>query len=469
MSANSISQTQQLVQDANNSVDSFFAKYKLTKILYSCRAKKLRGFSMIDIFRYLICMMFSPISTYMSMRIGSYEEPFSKNTIYRFCEDSGINWNKFVRLLAAKAICEFMLPATSADRKKFFIFDDTPYTKSGRKTELVSKFFNHVNMSYEYGYRILSMVWTDGYSNVPIDSRPLASGDQKLIRCQEKKCDKRSLAARTRKDAKRPAPDLIHEMIQQAKAAKIHADYVLFDSWFATPKGIIDIKDNLKMDVIAMIKKSSKVFFEYQGEQLNIKQIYARNKKRRGLSKYLLSVEINLIQKEKGKVVSRIPAKIVCVRNKANRKDWIALISTDTDLSEEDVIRNYSYRWNIELYFKACKQYLKMLSECRSTSFDALISHLAIVNVRYMILSVAERANSDERSLGELFWLIAEEVATNSFSKALQMILSVMLESVQEFFHASEEMMQAFLNVFISKLPSHLRKALQLCVDVQPV
>ena len=32
-----------------------------------------------------------------------------------------------------------------------------------------------------------------------------------------------------------------------------------------------------------------------------------------------------------------IPAKIVCVRNKANRKDWLAFICTDTTLSEEEI------------------------------------------------------------------------------------------------------------------------------------
>ena len=34
-----------------------------------------------------------------------------------------------------------------------------------------------------------------------------------------------------------------------------------------------------------------------------------------------------------------IPAKIVFVRNRNNRKDWIALISTDVTLSEEEIIQ----------------------------------------------------------------------------------------------------------------------------------
>ena len=69
------------------------------------------------------------------------------------------------------------------------------------------------------------------------------------------------------------------------------------------------------MNVIAMLKKSSKIKYSYCGEHLNIKEIYSRNKKRRGRSRYLLSVDV-MVGKE-----NPIPAKIVCVRNKANRKD----------------------------------------------------------------------------------------------------------------------------------------------------
>ena len=143
-----------------------------------------------------------------------------------------------------------------------------------------------------------------------------------------------------------------------------------------------------QLDVLAMLKKSSNVLYEYQGKQLDIKKIYAMNRKRPGCSKYFLSVEVNLLQKEKGQVISSIPVRIVLVRNRANRKDWIALISTDLDISEKEIIRRYGVRWNIEVYFKTCNQYLKLLKECNSTSFDALTCHLAIVCVRYMILSV---------------------------------------------------------------------------------
>ena len=184
------------------------------------------------------------------------------------------------------------------------------------------------------------------------------------------------------------------------------------------------------------------------------------NRKRPGRSKYLLSVEANLIQKEKGQIVSRIPVRIVFVRNRAKHKDWIALISTDMDISEEEIIRRYGVRWNIEVYFKTCKQYLKLLKESNSPSFDSFTCHLAIVCVRYMILAVNQRAASDDRTLGELFWLMTAEAAEISFTKTLALILEALLDTVREFFAASDEQMQAFTHCFLAKLPQLLRSAL---------
>ena len=79
-------------------------------------------------------------------------------------------------------------------------------------------------------------------------------------------------------------------LLDNATKSGLSADYLLFDSWFATPAQITDIKSR-GIDVIAMIKKSSRINYEYCGKQLNIKEIYLQNKKRRGRSKYLLSVE----------------------------------------------------------------------------------------------------------------------------------------------------------------------------------
>ena len=64
-----------------------------------------------------------------------------------------------------------------------------------------------------------------------------------------------------------------------------------------------------------------------------MKEIYSRNKKRRGRSRYLLSVPVT-VEKDG----ESIPAKFVYVCNKRKRKDWLVIVSTDTELSEEEII-----------------------------------------------------------------------------------------------------------------------------------
>lgn len=462
--ATTLSQKLVEVQEANDVIRGFFHQFAVGELLRKCRAQKSRGFSVTQIFIYLLGCMFSPISTYMAMKIGTYKEEFQKNTIYRFCNSAGINWHRFVRLLSERVIRTFMRPATSDQRLEYFVFDDTPFPKSGKKTELVAKFFNHVNMTYPLGFRILTMLWSDEYSSIPVDFCPLSSSNSDLVKYPAKKCDKRSIAGQIRKQAQQKAPDIMVDMIKKALNVGHSANYVLFDSWFASPKGITAIKKDIGIDVIAMLKKSRKVYYEYNGQQLDVKKIYSMNRKRPGRSKYLLSVEVNLIQKQGGKVISSIPARIVYVRNKANRKDWIALISTDMEVSEEEIIRRYGTRWNIEVYFKTCKQYLKLLKECNSPSFDAFTCHLAIVAVRYMILSVSQRSNTDDRTVGELFWIFTAEAAEITYNHSLCLILQVMLDTVREFFHATEEQTDAFVISFMERLPEHLRRA--LCLEL---
>lgn len=462
---NIISQSEILLQEVTNEVGAFLRKYQVSDILKQCNGYKQKGFPVIQLFAYMVTLMFQPLSTYMSMRVGAYKEPFSKNTIRRFCNNASINWHKFLRTLSQKLVVEFMRPATSDDREEYFVIDDTPFRKSGKKTELVSRFFNHVSMNYELGYRILTLLWTDGYSNVPVDFVPLSSGNENLVVAKAKEYDGRTIAGKIRKQACMKAPELILKMLSQAVTAGHTAKYVLFDSWFATPKGIMDIKNRLDMDVIAMVKKSGKVYYEYDGVQHDVKEIFSHCKKRRGRSKYLLSVEVNLLQKKNRKILERMQAKLVYVRNKANKKDWIAIICTDTTLSEEEIIKRYGYRWNIEVYFKTCKQYLKYTKECQSTSFDSLTAHLAIANVRYMMLSVFQRANTDQRSLGELFCLYVQEVAEITFDHSMKLIMIALLSTVKEFFALTNAQMAEFVQQFINNLPAYLRTPLEACAE----
>ena len=85
------------------------------------------------------------------------------------------------------------------------------------------------------------------------------------------------------------------ELLKIAKKVAIPAKYVLFDSWFSSPSTLHAVK-SIGYDVIGMVKKTPKMFFRYQGEDQSLISIYRKKKKRRGCSRYLLSVEVEIIK-----------------------------------------------------------------------------------------------------------------------------------------------------------------------------
>ena len=377
-----------------------------------------------------------------------------KNTVYRFLNSTKTNWLRFTTLLSGKIINGFMKPLTDESRKDVFIIDDSLFDRSRSvKTELLAKVFDHCSMKYKRGFRMLTLGWSDGNSFIPVNHCLLSAADDKNLLFDAENFDGRSLAGKRRRQSRRKATEVMIDLIKAAQQSGLTAKYVLFDSWFSSPKTITALKQGQGLDVIAMVKKSSKVKYGYQGKMLNIKEIYSKNRKRRGRSKYLLSVEVTVGEKA-------IPAKIVCVRNKSKKKDWLAIISTDTGLSEEEIIRIYGKRWDIEVFFKSCKSYLHLAKECRSLSYDALTAHVAIVFTRYMMLSVAQRRNEDDKTICELFFCLMDELDDITFDQSMRIIIDALMDTVMEYFHITEQQLEEFTASFIQRLPERMQNAL---------
>ena len=264
--------------------------------------------------------------------------------------------------------------------------------------------------------------------------------------------DGRSLAAARRKLAKTQGTKVMLELLKEAGKVGHKADFVLFDSWYSSPAQLLDVK-NLGYDCIAMIKKN-RTHYEYEGKELTVSGIFRACKKNRGRSKFLLSVNVNV-----GTDEQKIPAKIVYVRNRSNKKDWIAIICTKPELSEEEIIRIYGKRWKIEVFFKTCKSYLKLLTECHSISFDALTAHVAIVFTRYMMLALEQRRNTDARTIGGLFLEFVDELKDIKFSESLQIIMNAFLKCLNTVFHITDEQIEAFMREFIEHMPGYIKNA----------
>lgn len=436
-----------------NAISSFFSRFTIGNLLRACNAQKEKGVPVTRIFKYKLCNVFTGRSMYMQQRTGSFHESFSKNTFYRFLNSTKTNWLKFTTLLS-KAVADTIEPLTGSDRINTFVVDDSLFERTScKKTELGSKVFDHASMRYTKGYRLMTLGWTDGNTFLPINSSLLASSKTSNLIGPQQHHDGRSLAGQRRKLAQMKGTSVIVELLKTALNAGYKADYVLYDSWFSNPAQLVAVK-NLGLNSIAMIKKSSRIRYEYEGQMLSIKKIYGICKKRRGRSRYLLSVNVMVGKNQK------IPAKIVCVRNKQNKKDWIAFICTNPDLSEEEIIRIYGKRWQIEVFFKTCKSYLNLVGECHSLSYDALTAHVAIVFARYMMLALEQRKDEDHRTLGEIFFFLTDELADITFGESLQIILKAMFEGIYTVFQVTEAQIDAFIDIFVDRLPNFIQNSL---------
>ena len=243
-------------------IQRFFSKHQVGKLLKKCNGTKEKGIPGTTLLRYKLGNIFVGKSMYMQQKIGSFKEEFSKNTFYRFLNSTKTNWLRFTTLLSADIINNNLRNLTSEDRKDVFIIDDSLFDRSScKKTELGSKVFDHVDMSYKKGYRMLTLSWSDGNTLIPVNSCLVASSKASNVIGPVKSFDKRTIAGQRRKLAQTKAPEVMLTLIDAALKAGISASYVLFDSWFANPAQIQAIKKK-ELDVIAMIKKSSRIKYK---------------------------------------------------------------------------------------------------------------------------------------------------------------------------------------------------------------
>ncbi len=456
-----ISQTLNFDYELTTATDAFFHRFKLCSVLKKANAYKSRGIPAVSVFQKLFNLAFNSRSLFMELRTGTNSYKTGKDTFYRFINSCSINWMKFTSLLAERIINSMVTKLTDDKRVNVFIVDDTLYERSrARKVELMTKVFDHSKHRYTSGFRLLTLGWSDGNTFLPVNSC-LLSSEKESSRIQEvrEKLDRRSCGSRTRKLAQTKAPVVMLEMIDTAVRSRISASHVLFDSWFCSPSTLMSVKER-DMDVIAMAKKTSKVHYMYKGQMLPVTEIYRRNRKRRGRSKYLLSAEIRICSRDGS---CSIPARLVYVRNRSKHKDYLVLISTDMTLSEDEIIRIYGKRWDIEVFFKVSKTYLKLTKECHSLSYDAMTAYVAVVFARYMMLAIENRTRRDERTFGEIYCLMSNELSDITWLEAFRLLMEVFLSAVTDKLSLTDKKLDILLETFMEALPEMLKNKLLRC------
>lgn len=437
--------------------EQFMKRFGIATLLRKVGAVKKKGTTTTTLFTYLLGLVFTRKNLYESMTSNREQPSFGKNAVYRFLSIATVNWKVLVRRLAKSVIPE-VNRLTSEARKTALIIDDTSYWRNrSKKVEMLSRCYDHSENKYYKGFTMLNLGWSDGQTFMPVDFRLLSSGkDENLLEGSRIKEDRRTLATKRRMESRIEKPVLSLQMLRDAKGTPVQAQYVLFDSWFASPSFIMSVK-GLGYDAVARLKNHENFRYLWGGDKQSMSQIYRAGTKRKGRSRYLLSAIVEIQHKD---FESTVPAKIVYVRDRNNRKKWIALISTDISLSEDEIVALYAKRWDIEPFHKVLKSTLYLTTEFQLRTFDSIVAHTAIVLVRYMFLSLESRENKDERSVGELFLSTVEELEDISFQFAFELLLVLLEQCLYDFDFIPSDHVNRVIGHFIACLPWFIKDRL---------
>jgi hypothetical protein len=454
-----ISNNESKEQMLESRIERFFSQFNISKILLRCNFYKQSGIHCTVVLKELFSLVFHGKNLYRTLTAQNGELTFKKNTAYRFLNDSRFNWEKFIRLIMTQLIL-LIDRLTEQNRQSVLIFDDSLFSRDrSKKVELLAKVFDHTSHKFCKGFRMLTLGWSDGNTFLPISFNLLSSTKDENVLCGAKTVDKRTLAYKRRVQARKSTLDVMLSLLRGAK--HIPAKFVLFDSWFTMPKTVVRVKKEHR-DVIGMIRITEKIHYQYQGQWQNVKDIYHKIKSVSNSKSIIGSACVKLREDKTVTSDEFIDARIVFVKDRRS-DNWLALLCTDLSVSEEEIVRIYGKRWDIEVFFKICKSYLSLAKEYQGRSYDMQVAATSIVFLRYAMLSQEKRNATDDRTLGDLFYYLREELADIKLSQSLMLLVDTLRQVLSQLPLLSQEMANEIMNTFLNAISHPLKEKLLLC------
>lgn len=319
---------------------------------------------------------------------------FSKSTLYASLPNTEIDWSGLSVSIGLEAAEEIF---GDTDRPLFFVMDDSPIERPcSRCAELQARSHNHNDNSYYNGFTLLSLGISDGKVIVPVGfSLVASSNDESLVKVDDWKgkdtasIKKTSRAGMQRTDACTDKMSLAVALLKEAMKTKLIVDYLLVDSWFSEP-ATVNRFTNLGLHVICMLKQGATKYKTVDGKVFNVRDEVNSIKQqiKQGHSFGSIAKEYTVASKDEQK------GKIVFARNwrkSSEDKPYVAILSTDANLSGSQIQQYYSCRWTIEIMFGRLKGRLALTTGNRTRIFESNVAYTSIAFIRYSMIELARK------------------------------------------------------------------------------
>ena len=94
-------------ENTQNQFSNALKELKIGKLLRNSNITKSCGISAYEVFQFLLLLVFQGRNLFRFLNSKHKDQAVSKNTYYRFLNETSYNWSKFLLLLAAKVTSRF--------------------------------------------------------------------------------------------------------------------------------------------------------------------------------------------------------------------------------------------------------------------------------------------------------------------------------------------------------------------------
>ena len=242
--------------------------------------------------------------------------------------------------------------------------DDTLIEKSGREMEGTGYLYDHSQNRNVWCHCYVTTMYSNGDERVPLHLVPYV---------KEEVCASSGRRFRTKNEL---AVDLVDEALEY-----VHPRVVVFDSWYGSQA----VMKHITAHGLAFVTESkSNRLIESGEDEMQVREYLACHRDefdemKEPSTEYRFAHEI--VSEIKGGIV----VKFVFLKKKEEDDGALVLMTNALDMKADDVICSYKGRWDIEVYYRDCKQCLGM-GEYQVRSIDVGVIHLLLVNLAYTLL-----------------------------------------------------------------------------------
>ena len=402
-------------------------------ILTKSNFSKKEGVSVHMVVLHFVYMlvMNKKIATFMNQSNDS----FKKDVYYRLLANANYNWRKLLSLSSLK-ILSLLHKVQDAKTTRVLIIDDTVENKVGKNIEgSCDNLWSNKEKRKIRGINVVSLNYSDGFSNFMLDFA-IAMNKYARVKIEDftNSIDYRTTAYKRRLESMKGKSQLAIDMVTRAIKSGIYADYLLVDSWYSKPV-FIETMNELGLQVISRMTNNIKIW-NFIGKEKTLDSLYQKFKKLKTTKMGQYGKKITF--KYFGVIVEHKKAgklKIVFIKTKEN---LIPIISTNLELSDEDIIEIYKRRWDIEQGYKELREYFGFGKE-ENRIYEALIARITLSFFTYNIVSYINRISNEPKTIGGLFKDLECELQTLAI--AMQAFIAIMDEiaKIEEVVNRNED------------------------------